>query len=271
MQLVQGCGLCVDFNLIYLATDKSNGRLHRRLMQQFRSVIDNLELSDLQLLGRRFTWTNERDVPTVERLDRALASVEWLENHPDFLLRSLSSDCSDHAPLLLVLNFGVWAHPWFRFHQFWTKFDGFVDVISIAWKGGMRNVDACRSLDSKLHYVARSLKSWSASNVGSIRMQLAVARVVLYELDVAQETRQLSTDELDLRRDLKAKSLGLASLNRSLARQRARNRFLQEGDASTRFFHLQACHRRRKNYLAALEHNGQLFTKDEAKSDIVFE
>lgn len=39
---------------------------------------------------------------------------------------------------------------------------------------------------------------------------------------------------------------------------------------STRYFHLQACHRRRKNYLLAISHNGQTFTEEEAKADIVF-
>lgn len=56
-----------------------------------------------------------------------------------------------------------------------------------------------------------------------------------------------------------------------MARQRARTRFLKEGDANTRFFHLQACHRRRKNFLAGIQHNGQLFTEVEAKEGLVYE
>jgi len=67
--------VCGDFNIIYQAADKNNGRLHRRLMRAFRRVIDDLELVDLHLSGRSFTWSNERDRPTLERLDRALASV----------------------------------------------------------------------------------------------------------------------------------------------------------------------------------------------------
>lgn len=55
-----------------------------------------------------------------------------------------------------------------------------------------------------------------------------------------------------------------------MARQRARLRHLQEGDASTCFFHLQACHRQRKNYLASIVHNGQTFIEEEAKSDLVY-
>lgn len=48
------------------------------------------------------------------------------------------------------------------------------------------------------------------------------------------------------------------------------HRFLAEGDANTCFFHLQACHRRRKNQLPSLSHNGLTFTAEEAKADLVY-
>lgn len=56
-----------------------------------------------------------------------------------------------------------------------------------------------------------------------------------------------------------------------MARQRARLRHLREGDACTKYFHLQACHRRRKNYLFAISHDGQTFSEEEAKAGIVFQ
>lgn len=76
--------------------------------------------------------------------------------------------------------------------------------------------------------------------------------------------------ELELHRELKAHVLGLASLARCMARQRARTRHLRESDACTRYFHLMACHRRRKNYLLAISHNGQTFTENEAKAEVVY-
>lgn len=118
--------------------------------------------------------------------------------------------------------------------------------------------------------VAKALCSWKATKVGNIRLQLAAARVVVYERDTAQEVRALSPEEIDLRKELKHVALGLASLCRTMARQRARTRQLQEGDACTRYFHLQACHRRRKNYLFAIAHNGHTFTEEEAKAELVF-
>jgi hypothetical protein len=55
-----------------------------------------------------------------------------------------------------------------------------------------------------------------------------------------------------LRRLLKKKLLGLASLERTIARQRSRILWLQEGNACTRFFHLHASHGRRKNFTGYL-------------------
>lgn len=53
--------------------------------------------------------------------------------------------------------------------------------------------------------------------------------------------------------ELKKKMLGLCSFERTIARQRSRIKWLQEGDANTRFFHLHANHRRRVNYIASLK------------------
>jgi hypothetical protein len=181
-----------DFNLIYQAEDKSNARLHRGLMRRFRQTLDTLQLAELHLSDRRFTWSNERDVPTLERLDRAVASVDWLEDHPHYLLRPLSSDSSDHAPLLLLMNTEPWGRPRFRFEDIWRKFDGFLCVVQVSWSQPLSDVDCSRRIDIKLRHKAKALKNWSASHVGSVRLQLAAARAIILELDIAQESRLLS-------------------------------------------------------------------------------
>jgi len=55
-------------------------------------------------------------------------------------------------------------------------------------------------------------------------------------LEKAQELRQLSGIELDLLRSLKARSLGLATLIKSRAKQHSRLRWIRQGDANTNFF-----------------------------------
>lgn len=86
----------------------------------------------------------------------------------------------------------------------------------------------------------------------SVRLQLALARETILGLDTAEESRALTSQERELCRSLKQWTLGLASLARTIARQRSRLTFLREGDANTRFFHLQACHRGRKSWIGRL-------------------
>ena len=47
-----------DFNLITKAADKSNANINRRLVGKFRGALDFLQLKELHLGGRRFTWSN---------------------------------------------------------------------------------------------------------------------------------------------------------------------------------------------------------------------
>ena len=103
-----------------------------------------------------------------------------------------------------------------------------------------------------------------------MRTQLFETREIVAQLDKAQEERALTDDELALRSGLKRQSLGLASLARTIARHRSRIRFLEDGDANTNFFHLQACHRSRKNHIPAIHHEGQWFSADEAKQDLIY-
>lgn len=97
------CVICGDFNMIYKAEDKNNSRLNLRVMCRFRHLLDDTALTELHLQGK-FTWRKERLHPTLECIDHAFASIEWLEYFSTHHLRCLSSDCSDHAPLLLSLS-----------------------------------------------------------------------------------------------------------------------------------------------------------------------
>ena len=151
--------VCGDFNLIYQAADKSNDRLNRSSMRRFRRALDDTQLQELYLNGRLYTWSNERRRPTLERIDRAFVSVEWLDRFPSHHLRCLSTDCSDHAPLLLQLRCAQWAKPRFRFEDFWTRLDGFEETVKKAWDGAVPAVDACRIIDIKLRRTARALQS----------------------------------------------------------------------------------------------------------------
>ncbi|KAG2562099.1 hypothetical protein PVAP13_8KG119800 [Panicum virgatum] len=65
-----------DFNLIASSEDKNKGLTNRAMTGGFRYLINDLELKDLPLLGRKFTWSNQQDSPTLVKLDRVLCSAD---------------------------------------------------------------------------------------------------------------------------------------------------------------------------------------------------
>ena len=90
-----------DFNLIYQAADKNNTNLNQRLMGSFNKTIDDLHLKEIRLNGRRFTWSNGQNNPTLTRIDRVFCTPNWELLFPTCYLHSFPSLMSDHTPLLL--------------------------------------------------------------------------------------------------------------------------------------------------------------------------
>jgi hypothetical protein len=101
----------------------------------------------------------------------------------------------------------------------------------------------------KLKRLAKCLQSWGHKEVANVNAQLGLAREVLHRLEMAQDSRILSREEVWLLRKLKQHCLVLASLQRTVSRLRSRIQFLKEGDANTPFFHKQACYRKKRNFI----------------------
>jgi hypothetical protein len=118
-----------DFNLILEACDKNISRLNRRSMARFRQCVNDLELMESTLIGRRFTWSNERETTTLVKLDRWFGSVEWDELHPDASPTACSSSLSDHCPILMSTSVQLFTMRRFRFERVWLRMDGFLDVV----------------------------------------------------------------------------------------------------------------------------------------------
>jgi hypothetical protein len=88
-----------------------------------------MEVKEFQLTGRKFTWSNHQQVPTLSKIDRAFCSTLWEEQYPSHILHPLSSSSSDHCPLLLAPLILPMIKPIFRFEAHWPKMPGFMDCI----------------------------------------------------------------------------------------------------------------------------------------------
>jgi len=261
-----------DFNLIARSEDKNNGLVNRAMVGRFRRLINDLELKDLPLIGRKYTWSNQQDSPTLVKLDRVLCSTSWEQLFPNCLLQSCATDGSDHCPLLLGLQDVLPGKARFHFEAFWTKLEGFQETVATAWASEQVSHCPFDTLARKFRATVRSLQSWSQKKVGHVNSQLALAREVLHQLEIAQDSRVLSRLELWLKNKLKPHCLALSSLQRTIARSRSRITWLSEGDANTALFHAHARHRKRKNFISRLTNDsGVVLTKHEEKEQNIFE
>jgi exonuclease III len=64
-----------DFNILRSSDDKNKPYVANRWTLLFNAIIDHHSLVELDLTDRKFTWSNNRNPPTFEKLDRFLMSL----------------------------------------------------------------------------------------------------------------------------------------------------------------------------------------------------
>lgn len=159
----------------------------------------------------------------------------------------------------------------FHFEPFWPRFDDFEIALTAVWQPQSANSDPLARLDDMLRNLVHKLQRWSATKIGDIKSQLLMAHELVSRLDAAQDVRGLSEAEAGLRRRMKMRCLGLASLERTMARQRSRVRQLEESDANTAYFHLIARGRRRRNYIPVLNVAGHVMVDHDGMESALHE
>jgi hypothetical protein len=127
-------------------------------------------------------------------------------------------------------------------------------------------------LKYSMHPISRQMHCHQSPKPLRERHALALlARELIARLEATQDLRPLSTGEAWLCRKLKCTYLGLASLERSIVRQRTRFRWLREGDASTAFLKIHAAHRRQKNHIFQLHDAGLPVSEDAGMARLAYE
>ncbi|KAL8474343.1 hypothetical protein ACS0TY_030982 [Phlomoides rotata] len=94
--------VCGYFNAILHPSErKGRGRfINHTGCRQFRSFIEEAELTDLPLLRRKFTWYKDNGA-SCSRLDRFLILAKWCARWPNAKQSGLKRIFSDHAPIIL--------------------------------------------------------------------------------------------------------------------------------------------------------------------------
>jgi hypothetical protein len=71
-----------DFNLLGFSCQKSRSSFDNHWPFLFNMVIDNLDLMEMSMTGRQFTWANNLPEPTYEKQDRVLMDTNRELKYP---------------------------------------------------------------------------------------------------------------------------------------------------------------------------------------------
>ncbi|XP_028080797.1 uncharacterized protein LOC114282352 [Camellia sinensis] len=193
-----------DFNEIRQIEDRRGCSRRDRGMKEFNEFIDKCEISDLPLLGRRFTWCNSFGGEKWSKIDRIFVDPKWLEI---FNLKLWGSPrlVSDHCPLLMMEDERDWGPKPFR----------------------------------KLKILKSGLRSWNVEVFGNIVNKLKTVEGELHKIDLLAEARDLDDDdEKGKRREVRAEMWSLSRMVEWLWLQKSRLNWAMKGDKNTRFFHV---------------------------------
>ena len=126
-----------DFNIIRFALEKNKPTGVHRHTDLFNSIISANNLLDIHMVGGKFTWSNNHEIPTLERLDRILISKNWEDIFPTVFVYKLPRELSDHNPLILdTQTYVPMRKISFRFELSWLKDQNFIPLVDNISKGG---------------------------------------------------------------------------------------------------------------------------------------
>ncbi|KAM6558351.1 hypothetical protein CsatA_027590 [Cannabis sativa] len=248
-----------DLNCISNQEEKSGGR--RVTANDTKWLSNFMEASggvDLQFIGNKYTWQNNRFSGGLirERLDRAIVSSDWLMEYASAGVRNMPISISDHAPIILDTHlFASRGFIPFRFFEAWSWEESCKQEVALAWSSsGNDTVSFIRNIDKSRRAIQVWKKNHTSLNEGEIKHLECRLQWI--------QNQPIS----DLLKEEEARIHALISDSwlklESMWRQKSRETWLSLGDKNTRFFHAATVIRKRRNSIWSIKDKGGRVWKD---------
>ena len=117
-------------------------------MMLFNNIIINLDLVEIPLKGRSFTWSNKQDNPLLEKLDWVFTSSHWTSVHPSTMAIPLAKISSGHVPIKIMIDSAIPKSNIFRFEELWVEFNGFIEIVENHWYNSIHFSDSAKHLNA---------------------------------------------------------------------------------------------------------------------------
>ncbi|GAU34505.1 hypothetical protein TSUD_388170 [Trifolium subterraneum] len=209
--------VCGDFNAVRSIDERRSvrGRAQSFDNLSFNRFIDDNNLIDLPLSGRKFMWFKGGGL-SMSRLDRFLLSGEWCLTWPNCTQVARMRGLSDHCPLVLAANEEEWGPRPSRMLKCWKDVPGYNIFVKDKWQSYQVDGWGGFVLKEKFKMIKTTLKDWHKTHTQNLPSRIE-------------------------------------SLQDRPAALESRSRWLKEGDANSKYFHSVLANHRRGNAISSLQ------------------
>ncbi|XP_019186580.1 PREDICTED: uncharacterized protein LOC109181284 [Ipomoea nil] len=256
-----------DFNDLLYQNEKRGGNPHpNSLLRGFGEAIEDCWVAQLPMVGYPYTWEKGKGIVNwmEERLDKVLVTEEWRSMVMGAKVMNLRTRKSDHSALFLGIQDYTSLGPrrrGFRFEMAWLHDEGCRNVVEQSWQEGRG-----QGLQNCIQYCGTRLTRW-----GGDRHHKYGKRIK--ELTREQHRLRGHTDPASLAEFRRLEQLLSCTEAQEDAywRQRAKQHWLKEADANTKFFHRYASHRKKKNTISRLMNDNGVWVEGDPMKNIILQ
>ncbi|XP_024963995.1 uncharacterized protein LOC112504288, partial [Cynara cardunculus var. scolymus] len=228
-----------DFNTMLFPHDGFGGSSRRNAdMADFFACIEDVEVFDLNYTGVHYSWNQKPNASggILPKLDRIMANSEFTSKCQDITVHFFPAGLSDHSPGVLSFKGGARKRRYgFKFDNFLTEHSDFLQIVHEEWS---KYIEGSFMFRVTSHLKALKVPFRKQRNsYGNLGQRVAFLKT---ELDRIQIDVDNDPSNADLGRDLGDIRLSyqLACWDEECAaKQRAKVKWLNEGDSNTKFFH----------------------------------
>ncbi|GAU20609.1 hypothetical protein TSUD_33450 [Trifolium subterraneum] len=218
---------------------------------EFVQFIDAMELIDIPVLGKKFTWSNS-DNSVMSRLDRFLLSEGIIEKGGITNQWVGDRDISDHHPIWLECNNLNWGPKPFKFNNCWLEHKDFIPVVKATWESLNINGRKAHVLKEKMKRLKEELKVWNKEVFGIL--DLNIDKTVKDLNEVEELIANGDNHPLHLNsKEIAKKFWEQLHFKESILKQKSRSKWIKKGDSNTCYFHATIKGRRRRNHILKIK------------------
>ncbi|XP_071694429.1 uncharacterized protein [Rutidosis leptorrhynchoides] len=195
---------------------------------RFNDFISRNNLIEIPISGKKFMRISDDGVK-LSKLDRFLATDNFLHLWDDLSIVALDRRLSDHSPLILRDKFIDYGPKPFKVFDVWLDKDGVEKIIQDAWDVPIRFSRKDCNFRDRLKNVKSALKVWSASTFSSLDCEINELKRKAMEWELKAESSPLSDRDRGEWLDCRRKWIEKENIKANVLKQKARIRWILEG------------------------------------------